>query len=436
MHQPILYPSLFIEHRENFSAELERASLAIFFGNDLMPRNGDQFFPFRQQSDFYYLSGIEQPNSILVIFPDAPNSKMRTILLIEKPNNHDTIWEGQRLSKEEARQRSGIENVLWLDQKEALLADLMCSAKNIYANSNESYAGGPIQPRDVRKAEELRRRFPFHDYKRSQPILRKLRMIKSTGEIDLMKKAMNITAEVFSEIISHNWVDRGEYEIEAEITAGFRRRGATGHAYHPIVAAGPSACILHYTNNNKVCLDGDLILLDFGAEYSHYAADLSRTIPVNGSFSPRQKEIYQSVLHVLKRTTEHMVPGITLSELKKEVGHLMSVQLLQLGLLTEEEAAQHDSANPPYRKYFMHGIAHHIGLDVHDLSDRHSTLQSGMILTCEPGIYIKEEGIGIRLENNILVTDDSPVNLMASIPIEIEEIEYRMNSKGSSDAIS
>ena len=431
MRQHLIEPPLFSENRRKFFKKMKSRALAIFHSNDFMPRNGDQNHPYRQNSDFFYLTGVSQPNSILILFPTAANAKMRTLLFIEKTSARHSVWEGEKINKEIATSISGIENVYWLDQYQTILLDLMSQCDRIYINGDEGVATQqPVPSKDMRMAKKLMDIYPFHKYQRSQPLLRKIRMRKSASEIKMMKEAIRITKVAFTQIISRTWVDKMEYKLEAVMTGTFINEGAMGHAFEPIVASGASACILHYTKNNQCCQDGDLILLDFGAEYQHYAADISRTIPANGRFTTRQKEVYEAVLEVLRATLKLLVPGAHLSEIKTEVGKLMSEQLVNLGLLTDEEAALYKSDNPPYKKYFMHGVSHHLGLDVHDLSDRFAPLQSGMVLTCEPGIYIASEGIGVRLENNILVTDETPIDLTEDIPIEISDIENCMRGKG------
>ncbi len=402
-------------------------SVAIFHSNDPMPRNGDQFFPYVQQSDMIYLSGVAQPKTILLLYPDAPRAEMKEILFVEKGNDHSTIWEGSKLSKKQVREISGIQKVFWLEQWQQVLTSVLVDVRRIYIHENEGSAyQTDVVSRNMRCARELRDKFPFHKYHRSQPILRKLRMNKSEEEIKLIRHACQITDQAFRSVLRNIKAGMREYEVESHIIQAFIARGSSGHAYEPIVASGASACVLHYIQNDGTCEDGDLVLLDFGAQYAHYASDLSRTIPVNGRFSPRQREVYSAVLDILYRTREMMVPGITMEELNREVGAMMNHALVELGLLNKKDISGESGTSTAYRKYFMHGVAHHLGLDVHDLSNRNTPLQAGMVLTCEPGIYIPEEKLGIRIENNILVTDEEPVDLMADIPIEIEEIESLM----------
>ena len=418
--------NLFIQNRQRFARQMRSDSLAIFQTNDKMPRNGDQYFPFRQNSDFFYLTGIDQPESVLLLYPDASKEDQKEILFIKKGDALSQIWEGQRYTKKEARDISGIQKVMWLQQLPGIQQNLIHQAKRIYVNENENLSvQAEIQTRDIRIAKEIRERYPFHKYHRSQPILRYLRMIKSHPEIELINHAAGITSQAFHRVLKAVKPGMKEYEIEAEIIHTFIAHGSAGHAYDPIVASGASSCVLHYIKNDQVCDNGDILLLDFGAEYGHYAADLSRTIPVNGKFTSRQRDVYQAVLRVLKQTIELMVPGMTLDELNKEVGLMISHELVALDLIDRKDLKE-KGEYAAYRQYFMHGVAHHLGLDVHDLSDRNSPFQAGMILTCEPGIYIAEESLGIRLENNILITDNGPVDLMAEIPIEVDHIESLM----------
>ncbi len=418
---------LFIQNRLRFVKQLKADSLAIFHSNDSMPRNGDQYFPFEQQSDLFYLTGIQQPDTILLLYPEAPKENLREVLFIKRDDAQSRTWHGARLSKDETAAISGITKIYWVDQMPALLQDLIHHAKRIYVNGNENMSvDSKVTTKDMRIAKELMAKFAFHKYHRSQPILRKLRMIKSNLEIDLMRQACSITGKAFHRVLQNTQPGIKEYELEGGIIGTFVEAGAAGHAYQPIVASGSAACTLHYTHNDQVCQDGDLILLDFGAKYANYCADLSRTIPVNGRFTERQKNVYNAVLRTFYQARDMMLPGLQLNELNLEVGKMLSFELVQLGLLDKEEAANYDAEHPPYRRFFMHGVAHHLGLDVHDLSDRFAPLQAGMVLTCEPALYIADEGIGVRIENNILVTDHGPIDLMHDIPIEVEEIEAHM----------
>lgn len=419
--------SLFEENRKHFIKQLLPNSLAIFHSNDVYYRNGDQPYPFRQQSDFFYLTGIEQENSILLIYPDCPNPELREVLFITEPSESLQTWEGHKYSKKEASELSGIAKVRWTGQFDAVLAEVMSFAEQVYLNANE-YAkfSTDVPYRDLRFAREIREKYPNHAYRRAAPVLNKLRTIKSSEEIGLIREAAQLTGQAFRRILKFVKPGVAEYQVEAEITHEFLYAGAAGHAYHPIIASGLNACTLHYIANSGTCNDGELLLMDFGAEYGHYAADVSRTIPVNGKFTPRQRACYNAVLRVLRQAPTMLVPGRTIDQVNKEVNRLMEQEMIGLGLFTKDEVASQDPEKPLYTKYFMHGVTHFLGLDVHDVGSRFEPLQPGMVMTFEPGIYIKEEGFGIRLENNFLVTDGEAVDLTAEVPVEMEEIEYLM----------
>ena len=424
----IIDSKLFVDNRNRFSKSLKNNSLAIFHSNDEMPRNGDCFFPFRQNSDFFYLSGIDQEKSILLLFPECPNPSYREVLFIRETCKQTQIWEGPKYSKEEAVRVSGIKTVLWLEDFDATFNRLTNWATNIYVNQNEhDRANSQVDSRNLRFTRRIKNQLPAHNFERATPLVTKLREVKADLEIDLIKRACSITEKGFRRVLNRTKPGVWEYELEAEATHEFIINKANGHAYTPIFASGSNACILHYTHNNQQCKSGDLILMDFGAEYANYASDLTRTIPVNGQFTKRQRQIYNTVRKVMITATEMFVPGNTLEEFNKEVGKLMEAELIGLGLLKKEEVKKQSSKSPLYKKYFPHGTAHFLGMDVHDVGNRFSSFKSGMVFTCEPGIYIPEEGIGIRIENDILVTENGPVDLMASIPIETEEIEELMN---------
>lgn len=417
----------FKHNRSEFSKQMESKSLALFVSNDEFPRNGDQFFPFRQASDLFYLIGIDQEKSILMLAPDCPNPKLREVLFILKTNETIAIWNGHKYTQEEAQETSGIDNVHWIDDMDIMLREAASYARNIYLNSYEypKYAS-EVETREQRFAKGIQKLFPLHIFERSAPILYRMRLIKSTIEMELLREACEITNKAFRRILQFVKPGVMEFEIQAEIEHEFTRNRANGNGYYPIIASGENACTLHYIENDKVCHDGDVILFDFGAEYANYSADMSRSIPVNGKFTQRQRAVYQAVLRTLKKLTEEMVVGASLDDLDKLSKKLIEAELINLGLFTEEEVKNQDIKNPLYKKYFMHGVNHHLGLDVHDVGDRNVPLTEGMVLTCEPGIYIPEEKLGIRLENDILITTEGPVNLMADIPIEIEEIERLM----------
>jgi Xaa-Pro aminopeptidase len=420
-------PKLFIQNRERFCKHILPNSAAFFNSNDEFPRNGDQNFKFRQNSDFFYLSGIDQEQSILLIYPDCPLPKYREALFLRETNDVIAVWEGHKYTKDEAIATSGIINIFWLDAFPAALKEIMANSSHIYLNTNENMRFSTEVPyRDLRFANDLKERYPVHDYQRSAPVMSRLRTIKSKIEIDLISTACQITEKAFRRVMKFTKPGVMEYEVQAEIEHEFTWNRADGHAYYPIIASGGSACVLHYVENNKECKDGDLMLLDFGAEYANYAADLSRTIPVNGKFTPRQKECYNAVLRVMKQAIQKLVPGTTIDAYHAEVCKLMEAEMIGLGLFTAEDVKNQDPAKPLFFKYYPHGTSHYMGLDVHDLGTKQEVLHAGMLFSCEPGIYIPEENIGIRIENDILVTDNGPVDLMAGIPIEVEEIEAIM----------
>ena len=420
---------LFRNNRQNFTNRLKRNSIAIFQSNDEFPRSGDQTYPFKQNPDLFYLSGIDQEQTILVLFPDCPDPLYREILFVRQTNPQIAVWEGHKYTKEEARFTSGILNVIWLDRFWDVLSNMIHYAETIYLNTNENdrYAHN-VPYRDLRFIQDLKQKYPLHHYERAAPILRDLRVIKSATEIELTQKACDITRDAFIRVLRFVKPGVHEYEIEAEIIHEFIRQRATGHAYSPIIASGINATVLHYNENNRPCRDGDVILFDFGAEYANYNADMSRSVPVNGRFTPRQKQVYNAVLHVMKEAKKMLVTGTQWNEYQAEVGKIMEQELIKLGLLDKHDVAKQNPTAPLYKKYFMHGTSHHLGLDVHDFASRYKPFEVGNILTCEPGIYIQEESLGIRLENNILITSDGNIDLMAHIPLEAEEIEDIMNS--------
>lgn len=421
--------NLFVKNRVKFAKALKPKSLAIFNSNDIMPTNADGTMPFRQNNDIFYLSGVDQEESILVIFPDAPMEKYKEMLFLKETNDEIAIWEGEKLTKEAAEKTSGIKTVFWLKDFEKTLNAIIYEAENIYLNDNEHLrADTTVQTRDDRFRDWLTKEYPVHNYERSAPILHKLRAIKEPEEIELMQQACNITGKAVDRILKFIKPGVMEFEIQAEIMHEFLRNRSRGFAYEPILASGFNACVLHYVQNNQECKDGDLILMDFGAEYANYASDLTRTVPVNGKFTERQKEVYTAVLTVMKQATAILRPGITLHEYHKKVGEMMTEQLLKLGLLSQEEVKNENPDWPAYKKYFMHGTSHYIGLDVHDVGSWYEPIEAGAVFTVEPGIYIREENMGIRLENDILITEDGHKDLMGHIPLEIEEIEAAMNA--------
>ncbi|MFH1052104.1 MAG: aminopeptidase P N-terminal domain-containing protein [bacterium] len=421
--------NLFIENRKRFVKQMKPNTIAVFTSNDDYPRNGDQFFQFRQNSDIFYLTGLDQAKTILILYPDSNRNEFKEIVFTEETSELIAIWYGHKYTKEEATKISGIENVQWTSEFNKVLADLMANCDGIYLNSNENIRfSTDVQYSDMRFIQEMRAKFPLHEYYRSAPIMRALRTIKSKVEVDLIKTACNITGVAFERVLKFVKPGVMEYEVEAEIVHEFTRNRANGHAYYPIIASGASACVLHYIENNKECKDGDLMLLDFGAEYANYAGDLSRTIPVNGKFSQRQKDCYNAVLNVMKQAQNMLVVGTTIDQYHEKVCKLMEQELIGLGLFTEEDVKKQDPKKPLFFKYYMHGTSHFMGLDVHDVGFKQEPLQAGMVFSCEPGIYILDEGIGIRIENDILVTENGPVDLMANIPREVDEIEEIMGS--------
>ncbi len=418
---------LFKENRRRFVEQLQEKSVAIFHSADQSPRNGDQYHPFRQQSDMFYLSGIDQEKSILVLSPNHPNKNLREVLFLIETNEQIATWEGHKYTKAEAKETSGIETIYWLNDFEFNLKEIMSEVENVYLNRNEYPKFFPdVEERNHREGEILKAKFPLHNYHRSAPILAKLRMIKSEVEIELIKKACDITHKAFIKVLKTTSHKKFEFEIEAEIDYEFAINRATGHGYAPIIASGKNACVLHYIENDKQLNDGDLMLMDFGAEYANYTADMSRTIPVNGKFTVRQKQCYNAVLRTFKELKKMYVPGQNINEINEKANKLMEKEMINLGLFTEEDIKNQDKEKPLFKKYFMHGVAHHIGLDVHDVGSKHEIFKPGMVLTCEPGIYIQEEGFGIRIENDILITNGKPIDLMEDIPVEVEDIEDMM----------
>jgi len=418
---------LFVRNRQRFCTELKANSIAIFNSNDIMPTNADGTMDFRQNNDIFHLSGVDQEESILVIFPDSFHAKHKEILFLKETNEHIAVWEGAKLNKKQAFETSGIKTVYWIDQLESVLKTLMSEAEHIYLNSNEHLrANVEVETRDVRFGKWIRETYPIHQYERSAPIMHKIRAIKDAVEVDLIQKACNLTEAAFRKILKTIKPGVMEYEIEADVIHEFIRNRSRGFAYTPIIASGESACVLHYIDNNKPCKDGDVILMDFGAEYANYASDMTRCVPVNGKFTNRQKDVYNAVLRVMKAATQMLVPGNFLHEYHTQVGLLMEKELIGLGLISQDDVDNQNPEWPAYKKYFMHGTSHYLGLDVHDVGSWTTPIEAGMVFTCEPGIYIPEENLGIRLENDVLVTNSGPNDLMGSIPLEADEIEALM----------
>lgn len=429
MH-PILPHRLFVLNRDKLSRLLKKGSVAIFHSNDEMPRNGDQFFPFRQNADLFYLTGINQEKTILILCPDHPVAKNREVLfIIRKDENHE-IWHGKKLTKTEASEISGISNIAFVDEFNQYLNEFINASTSIYLNLYEnSRFQADVPSKDLRFALGLQTQFPLHRYERLHPLMTQLRLHKEPEEINCIHHACNITGKAFDRVLKLIRPGMYEYEIEATISHEFRVNNANGHAYLPIVASGENACILHYITNNQICKDGDLLMIDFGAEFSNYASDCSRTLPVNGRFTKRQKDLYNATLRVFYKSRALMVKGTSIALIQKQVCNLWEEEHINLGLYSLADLKNQDPENPLYSRYFMHGVSHFMGLDVHDVGSRSQTLEPGMVLTCEPGIYIREEGVGIRIENNILVTEDDPIDLMQNIPIEVDAIESIMNNK-------
>lgn len=420
--------NLFIKNREKFRKHLKPGSIAVFNSNDQMPRNGDQHHIFRQNSDLLYLSGVDQEDSYLLIFPDSPIEKYREVLFVKETSELIAVWEGEKLTKEQATKVSGIETVLWNDQFEAIFSMLMHYADQVYVNLNENdRAANHVPYRDLRFAQKINEQFPAHRIERSGPVMAELRSIKEQTEIDLMQKACDITNKAFRRVLGFVKPGVWEYEVEAEYTHEYMINRANGHAYEPIVASGANACVLHYVSNNMQCKDGDLLLMDTGADYANYAADMTRTIPVNGRFSDRQKQVYEACLKVQNEAIDMLEPGLTLDNFNKQVGEVMLSALIDLGLIDKQKAAEHKGPTPIYKKYFPHGTGHFIGLDTHDIGNRYKPLAENNVVTVEPGIYIREEGIGIRIENDIVIKSGKNYDLMADIPRTTEEIEELMN---------
>ena len=427
MKYPPIDSSLFIGNRERFKERMLPGSVLFVHSSDQMPYSNDQFFPFHQYPGFFYLTGIDQEKSILMLFPDSPNPALREVLFLLETNEHIAVWEGHKYTKEEATAASGIESVMWLPSFEAMMKEAMMYAEHVYLCTLEDFRyGGEMADRNMRFAHDLRQRYPLHQYRRATPLITTLRLTKSDLELELLKMAIGITTGAFLRVARFVKPGVTEYEVEAEIIHEYISKRATGHSFYPIVASGASACVLHYIENNRVCKDGDLLLVDTGAEYANYAGDMTRTIPVNGRFSKRQKEVYNACLRVMKQAREMMVTGTHIDALHREVLKVMEGELVGLGLLTRHDIKNQNPAHPAAKKYFPHGTSHFIGLDVHDEGHRFVPFQPGMVLSCEPGIYIPAEGIGVRIENDILITEQGPVDLTANVPVETEEIEEAM----------
>jgi Xaa-Pro aminopeptidase len=393
-----------------------------------MPTNADGTMGFKQNSDLFYLSGLDQEETILILFPDANDAQMREIAFVRETSELIAVWEGHKFSKKQAFEISGISNIQWTSDFEAVLQTLIYSSEHVYMLTNEHIRNSSnVETQNDRLVSKIKKNHPLHDVKRLAPIMNKIRMVKEVEEINALSQAIQITNQGFRRILDFMKPGVFEYEIEAEFIHEFIKNKSGGFAYTPIIASGASSCVLHYIENEKECHSGDLILLDVGASYANYNADMTRTIPVNGKFTPRQRQVYSAVLDVLNFASDLMRPGIYWVDYQKEVERFMEGKLIDIGLFSRKDVENQDVKSPLFKKYFMHGVAHHLGLDVHDVWDKYEPFAPGMVLTCEPGIYIREEGLGIRLENNLLITENGSINLMKDIPLEIEEIEELMN---------
>ena len=420
---------LFINNRKRFKKNFKENSLAVFNSNDIYNTGADSTLPFSQHRDIFHLSGVDQEESILVIFPSCKNTSHKEILFLKETNEHIAVWEGEKLTKKRATEVSGISTIYWLNQFESIFRQLVIESENVYLNANEHLrTKNEMETREDRFVKKFKSDFPNHSILRSAPIMHKIRSIKDPLEIELMQKACDITEKGFRRILKFVKTGKMEYEIEAELMHEFLSNRSKGFAYSPIIASGSSACVLHYGENNKSCNEGDVILMDFGAEYANYSSDLTRCVPVNGKFTSRQKEVYNSVLRVKNDATELLKPGVLLNEYHKMVGEIMEKELIKLQLISNQDVKNQDPNWPAYKKYFMHGTSHYIGLDTHDLGSWTNPIEENMVFTVEPGIYIPEEGLGIRLEDDVVVQKNgNPINLMKNIPIEAEEIEELMN---------
>jgi len=430
MKYDLIDNALFIKNRKNFAAQMKPNSLAVFNSNDVYPISADSTMPFEQHRDIFYLSGVDQEESILVVFPDCPKAKHREILFLKETNEHIAVWEGEKLTKEAALKTSGIKTVYWLQDMEKIMFELMSQCDTVYINTNEHYrASVDTETREDRFTKWLKNKYPAHSVAKSNPILQRLRSVKDSIELALMQKACDITEKGFNRILGFVKPGVWEYEVEAEYVHEFLRNRSKGFAYTPIIASGNNANVLHYIENNQQCKDGDLLLMDVAAEYANYSSDMTRTIPISGRFTDRQKAVYNAVNRVKDEATKLLVPGTIWADYHVEVGKIMTSELLGLGLLDKADVQNEDSDWPAYKKYFMHGTSHHIGLDTHDYGLLHEPMQTNMVFTVEPGIYLPDEGFGIRLEDDVVVQESGePFNLMKNIPIEADEIEDIMNS--------
>lgn len=422
-----LNPAIFTQNRERFVRQMQKNSIAIFVSNDEVPSNGDAIYSFKQNSDLFWLSGITQEDSMVILFPDNPDPKYREVLVLVRPNELKEKWDGKRLRVKEAQSISGMKTIVWLDSIDGLLQPWIHLADSIYLDSNENdRKASLLRSRDYRFIDEMKSRYPLHNYLRAARIMKELRGIKTALEVEVMQKAIDITDSTFRRLLQFIKPGVMEYEIEAEIFHSFLSQRATGPAYGSIIASGDRARTLHYVSNNEECKDGELILMDFGAEYGGYCADLTRTVPVNGKFTRRQRTVYNACLHLHDYAKSILKPGISIIDYTEKVGEEATQQFLKIGLLRKSDVKNEDPENRAYRKYLYHGISHHLGVDVHDLGTRTEPIKAGMVFTVEPGIYIEEEQMGIRIENNLWITRNGSKDLMKNIPITAEEIEALM----------
>ena len=420
--------AFFVRNRSRLMEILEPDAVAVVNANDVMPTSADGTLPFVQNPDLFYLTGVDQEETILILCPRARDPRHREVLFLRKTDDKIALWEGKRLTREDGRRVSGIQTVYWTGEFENIFRQLVVESGAICLNSNEHLrAASPVQTRDMRFVNWCRERFPLHRYERLAPLMQHLRVVKAPEEIEMIREACRITRDTFKRLLGFIRPGAWEYEIEAEMLHEFVRNRSRGPAFSSIVASGPNGCVLHHVRNDRQCRDGELVLMDFGAEYGNYAADLTRTVPVGGRFSPRQRQVYEAVLRVQKGAMAMLAPGTVLADYQKAVGRLMEKELISLGLLDARAVEAQDSDAPLYKKYFPHGTSHHLGLDVHDVGDLHRPLEAGMVLSCEPGIYIPEEAIGVRIETDVLVTGQGPMDLMADVPVAPGHIESLMN---------
>ncbi|HEY6503865.1 MAG TPA: aminopeptidase P family protein [Chitinophagaceae bacterium] len=422
-----LNPELFIKNRDRFVSRMQKNSIAIFVSNDEVPSNGDAIYHYKTNSDLYWLCGVEQEDSMVVLFPDNPDPKYREVLVLVRPNELKEKWDGKRLRMKEAQELSGIKTIVWLDSLDGLLQPWIHLADTIYLDTNENdRKASLIRTRDYRFVDEMKSRYPLHQYERAAKIMKELRGIKTPLEVEVLQKAIDITDNTFRRLLKFIKPGVMEYEIEAEIVHSFLSQRSAGEAYGSIIASGDRARTLHYVSNNQECKDGELILMDFGAEYGGYNADLTRTVPVNGKFSRRQKTVYNACLHLHDYAKSLLKPGISIVDYTDKVGEEATQQFLKIGLLRKSDVKNEDPENRAYRKYLYHGISHHLGIDVHDLGTRTEPIKAGMVFTVEPGIYIEQEQMGVRIENNVWITKNGNKDLMKNIPITVEDIENLM----------